>query len=109
VRPRFGVIVNDAVGQRITAEMGVEGVLVLGVQPGSPAAEAGLRGTIRDEDGSIVPGDVIVAIDGRPVGSADDVFRALDRHQPGDVMQVTIVRQGRRATVAVTLGAARGR
>ena len=48
------------------------GVLVRGVEDGSPAASAGLQ-----------PGDVIAEIDRTPVGSVDDLERALARLKPG--------------------------
>ena len=44
-----------------------EGVFVLRVTPGSAAEAAGLRGARIGDDGSFVPGDVIIAIDGKPV------------------------------------------
>jgi S1-C subfamily serine protease len=74
--------------------LGVEvGVLVLNVVEGSPAEEAGL-----------VPGDVIVTIDGEPVEGAGDLLGALRRFGPGDEMPLTVVRDGEETDVAVTLG-----
>ena len=59
----MGLRLNQHIGQRITEELGVQGALVLGVQPGSPAARAGVRGTRRSADGYIIPGDVITKLD----------------------------------------------
>jgi S1-C subfamily serine protease len=70
---------------------------------GSPAAAVGLRGVELAADGRMVPGDIIVAIDGRPVESVARLFARLDDHQVGDAARLTILRDGRKMEVAVTL------
>jgi S1-C subfamily serine protease len=91
-RPQLGIAVgNDAVLRRA----GVPGVLVMSVTPGSPAERAGLRGTSRAEDGSLVLGDVIQGLGGREVGSIDDLFAALERQKAGDVVKVRVLREGK--------------
>jgi S1-C subfamily serine protease len=77
------------------------GVLVLEVQPGSPAEQAGLRGDRKEGP----PGDVIIAVEGDPVFAWEDVLRALGAREPGERMQIEIVRGTDRITVALTLGA----
>jgi 2-alkenal reductase len=84
------------------------GALVSRVLQDGPAAKAGLRGGNRriEVDGRIVTrgGDVIVAIGGRPVTNKDDVARLLiRRYDAGDSATFTIVRDGRRQKVRVTL------
>lgn len=69
---------------QVLAALGVEGVLVLEVPAGSPAAAAGLRPTSRDVFGDLVLGDIIVGLDTRPVGGARDLVAALDERKPGD-------------------------
>lgn len=69
------------------------GALVVSVDPGTPAARAGIR-----------EGDVIVALGGDEVEQVEDLFAALRGREPGDRVDVTIVRDGRRRQVAVTLG-----
>ena len=91
--PDIGVIADDRLGLRLTRQMGVEGVLVLGVRPNSPAAAAGLRGTQRTRTGYI-PGDVITHVDGRKVTTADQFHAALERHGPGESVTLTILREG---------------
>ena len=66
------------------------------VKRGSPADKAGLR-----------DGDVIVAVDGRPVSSADELIITIRKHAPGERIIVTYVRAGNRHTTAVVLGSAR--
>lgn len=73
--------------------LGIEGgVLVLRVPPNSEAALAGLRGSERDASGAVDLGDVIVECDGKSIQSEADLFRALDSHQPGDIVKVVVKR-----------------
>jgi 2-alkenal reductase len=85
------------------------GALIVEVKEGSPALEGGLRGATREVDvlgieGQQTGGDVIVEIDGRPVRSADDVVRIVSFSlEPNDISVFTIVRNGQRKKVALTL------
>jgi S1-C subfamily serine protease len=75
------------------------------VLPGSPAEKAGLRATHRNANGRITLGDLIVAVDGEPVGKANDLFDLLGRHKAGDKVTLTIERDDQRLDVQVTLDA----
>jgi 2-alkenal reductase len=85
------------------------GALIVKVDAGTPAAQAGLRAGDREVEALglrelVTGGDVIVAINGTPVRSADDVVRIVSFSlQPGDVAAFTIVRDGKRRRVAVKL------
>jgi len=76
--------------------------MVMGVRPGAPAADAGLRGAQRAADGSIVSGDVIQKVAGRPVRTAADLHAELERHPVGEPVTLTIWRDGRTMDVQVT-------
>ena len=84
------------------------GALVAKVEPGTPAARAGLQGgsrivTYNGLDVS-VGGDLIVQIGARPIANAQDVSRAVARLEVGDRVAVTILREGTaRRVVQVTL------
>ena len=80
-----------------------QGVVIWQVAPGEAAANAGLRGLTQTENGDVEIGDIIVGIDGNKVANNDDLYRALDKHQVGDTVQVQIMRNGRRMSVAVRL------
>ena len=85
------------------------GALVINVKPGSPGERAGLRGGNSEVDvlgiqNLVTGGDVIVAINGTPVDRADDVVRIVSSLKPKDVAVFTVVRNGHRQKLAVTLG-----
>jgi putative serine protease PepD len=70
------------------------GVFVARVEPGSPAAKAGLRG------------DAIVSVDGRAVTTSNQLADAIARRRPHDRVTLRVVRDGASRTVQVTLGTA---
>ena len=86
------------------------GAVVVLVEAGSPAAKAGLRGASSEgffngDPGVAKNGDVIVAIDGQRVTSADDVLRMVSQQLvPGRRAILTIVRGTQRRRVAIVLG-----
>ena len=104
VRPRLGI---TPANENVARQLGVTGVLILGVAEGSGAARAGLRGTQRDRDGSLILGDIIVGVAGQDVASYDDLVSALEKQKIGDAVPVRILRDNREKTVDVALTAAR--
>ncbi|HSM77666.1 MAG TPA: trypsin-like peptidase domain-containing protein [Bryobacteraceae bacterium] len=86
------------------------GLLILEIVPGSAAEDAGLRGgnrtVIVGNYELTVGGDLITAIDGKPVQRQDDLSRAMARKRAGDTLSLTVIRGGQTRTVKVTLGAA---
>ncbi len=100
VRPVLGIgVAPDHWAQQI----GIEGVPILRVHPNSPAADAGLQGAKRNAWGQITLGDVIVAIEDRPVTNDDQLQSALEHYKPGDEVTVSIVREGKLLTRKVRL------
>lgn len=91
-------ILSDTVAKRAN----LRGVIIDRVEPGGPAANAGLRGLSRQR-GQIGLGDVIVGIDELPVGNYDDLFNALDRYEPGDTVEVKVSRAGEVFAIETTL------
>ncbi len=113
IRPRLGIAAQglDLYPASVRAELGLpdQGVAVIEVQPGSVAARSGVLGsteTLTLEGGLEVPvpGDVIVAIDGEPVDEVEDItLRVTFGSDAGDEVELTIVRDGERISVPVTL------
>ncbi len=103
IRPALGIEVDESVNQRIAELRGVEGVVILRISPGSAAEAAGLKGATVSRDGGIVPGDTIVAIAGKPVDGVGKLLSTLDDHKVGDVVKVTVLREGKKVDVDVAL------
>jgi S1-C subfamily serine protease len=51
----------------------------------------------------IVPGDIITAVDGKPVDSVGKFAARLDEFKAGDRIRLTLLRQGRSVEVSLTL------
>jgi S1-C subfamily serine protease len=100
VRPQLGVVLAD---DSIARRLGVEGALVLRVDPGSGAAAAGFRGTRRTEDGDLLLGDVIQSFGGRSVASSGDLLSALEEKKAGETVSIRYLRDGRPGESRVTL------
>ena len=105
---RKGKVSRPALGVRLAPDqlarqLGLKGALVLEVRPDSPAARAGIRPTRRDEDSRIQLGDLIVGLDDKPVQSANDLYRLVEQHQPGDKVRVTVRREGAEEKLEATL------
>jgi hypothetical protein len=83
----------------------MHGALIVGVQPGGPAATARLIGN-KAAGGLYYGGDVIVSLDANPIPDTDTLTSELAEHKPGDVVDLGIVRCGGiQRTIPVTLGA----
>ena len=102
-RPTLGIEVDEQLNQLMTSRLGVRGVAVLGVDPGSAAAAAGLRGARIQDDGTIVPGDIILAVDGTPVDSVARLLNRLDERDVGDTVELSVLRGGQTTAVRVAL------
>jgi S1-C subfamily serine protease len=69
---------------------GAGGVLVTGVEGGSPAERGGVRG-----------GDIIIGVAGSVVTGIDDLQRSLTEERIGEAVEVVVLREGRQVTVGV--------
>lgn len=99
IQPGLGIsVAHDNLAQRL----GVEGVLILNVQPGSSAETSGLRGT-RRALGEIVLGDVIVAVNGTRIRNFDDLRNELDRYRVGEKIRLTLTRDGKEMDIQAML------
>jgi S1-C subfamily serine protease len=87
------------------------GLLIQEVENGSPAAEAGLRGpgrvvVVGNTYQLGIGGDLIVAVEGHTVDTADALRRAMNKKQSGQLLTLTVYRNGNNVEVKVTLGEA---
>ena len=80
----------------------VEGVPIMQVFPGSAAERAGLTGYTR-RNGRLVPGDVILAVDGTRVHDVDGLRNTLERYAIGQTVKLRVQRDGEEREVPVTL------
>jgi S1-C subfamily serine protease len=102
-RPVIGIGIDEDINRRMTAIMGIKGVVILNVPRGSPAAAAGLQGGVATRDGSIIPGDIITSIEGKPVDSVSKLAARLDDFRVGDKITLTVMRDGKSREVRVIL------
>jgi serine protease Do/serine protease DegQ len=90
-------VVTESVTPEIAETLGMpkdtKGVTVADVTPGSPAEKADLKRT-----------DVILAVNGRPIASLEDLRLTIAQSLPGSKVVLNIVRDGKPRTVEVTLG-----
>ena len=99
----LGVQMNETLSGAIARQLGIQGAAILRVRPGGPAAQVGLRGARFGRQNAIYAGDVIVAMNGKTVDSVDRLLALLDDCKPGEVVQLTVWREGKKISVAVTL------
>ncbi len=80
------------------------GIAIVGVAPGSSAADVGLRPFRRSASGGVIAGDLIVAVDKEPVAALEAMLEQFEQHQPGDTVTLTVLRQGAKVELRVKLG-----
>ncbi len=103
-RPKLGIEPRNVEALSGQVRLPVSyGVLIMAVQPGGAAANAGLRGLVQTENGDVELGDIIVAINGQKISNNDELFGVLDQHQVGETVNVEVIRNGRHTTVPVKL------
>jgi S1-C subfamily serine protease len=107
---RYGKVTRPGIGVQIAEEqiadrLGVKGILVVDVVPGSAAAKAGIRPTRREGSGRVRLGDVITAVDGKKVESPNELFILLENYKVGDVVNISLLRDGKNVQTKVTLEA----
>ncbi|HHW70863.1 MAG TPA: PDZ domain-containing protein [Clostridiales bacterium] len=91
-RPGIGIL-----GREITEEYAKElgypqGIGVVRVMPNGPAHKAG-----------IIPGDVIIGLDGKEVKTFDELSEIIKEHKVGDVVKIKIWRDGEELTIPIKL------
>lgn len=101
-RPGLGIQIAD---EQIAQRFGVTGILVVDVTRGSAASKAGIQPTRRDAEGRLRLGDILVAVDSQKVLTPNDLYLVLEKYKIGDVVTVTLLRDGRTVQARVALEA----
>ncbi len=96
--PGIGIV---AASEGAATRLGLEGVPILRTLPNSSAAQAGLQG-VNPTTG--VVGDVIVAVDGKPVRRLSDLTDELDQIGVGNTAKLGVMRNGSKVTIDVPIG-----
>ncbi|HMA28064.1 MAG TPA: trypsin-like peptidase domain-containing protein [Solirubrobacterales bacterium] len=104
-------VTSESLYPQLADHLGIDsksGALITDVVNGSPADQAGLKGASGETTFQLqhikTGGDVVVAVDGKPVFANNDLSELVAAHKPGDTVTLDILRDGRRAQVQVTLG-----
>ncbi|MED6132329.1 Protease Do-like 8, chloroplastic, partial [Stylosanthes scabra] len=106
---KFGKVVRaglnvDIAPDLIANQLNVRnGALVLQVPKDSVAAKAGLNPTTRGFAGNIVLGDIIVAVDNKPVKNKAELLKALDEYNVGDKVTLLIQRDSQKLELPLQL------
>jgi S1-C subfamily serine protease len=85
-----GVLGLEWLSDRLAVRFGLEGAVVRSVEPGSQAEDLGFQGIRVDRSGRYVLGDVVIAIDDRPVRTVDELRDAFELAGVGGEVVLTI-------------------
>lgn len=100
IQPGIGIV---PVADRYAQRLGIQGVIIRSVNPNGPAERAGLEGLSTSRSGRLIVGDVITAVDGKPVRTLDDLLHAFEDAGVGARVTLTVERDKRRRQTPVTL------
>ena len=106
IRPWLGLSLAPMTitGTSSTKRGKLEGVLVISVQPGSPADSAGIQGTTRDAySGALILGDQIVQVDGTTCSDPEQVSDTVESKSVGEKVTLKVKRGGKYVDITVVL------
>jgi S1-C subfamily serine protease len=103
--PSLGIDTDETLNRAIARQLGVVGVAVLRVPASSINSRAGLQGIRIGPRNSIIPGDVILAVDGKEVDSVARLTARLDDYEVGQTVKLTVWREGKQLTIPAALQA----
>ncbi|MFO0751485.1 MAG: trypsin-like peptidase domain-containing protein [Myxococcota bacterium] len=95
----FGIVLGS---QTLSARFKFTGIAVRSVEPGSPAANAGIIG-VDYANGQAIPGDAIISINGLRVLTQDELTHAVDQLAAGQTATLLVERAGARREVALVV------
>lgn len=103
---QYGEVNRPLIGVELTRPLrNITGAVVLNVVKDSPAESAGIIGTKADNNGNIILGDIIVAVNNDPITTNSDLYLALEKYKAGDEVNVRVKRDDREVMVPIRLKA----
>jgi serine protease Do len=103
-----GMTIIPAIADAMNLDNSQEGVLVIDVESGSPADEAGLKGSLEratvEGQPVMLGGDVIVSFNGESITSMEDLLAQLKQSEPGQTVTLNVLRDGQSIDLTVKLG-----
>ena len=100
---RYGEVRRPVIAADLRQSGYVKGLYVRTVDPGGNAEEAGIQGLAQDSRGRVIIRDVLVGINGAAIRSTSDLYLALEKYQPGDVVTLNLLRGDTRRDVDIRL------
>jgi S1-C subfamily serine protease len=104
-------VTSESLYPQLAEHLGLDteaGALITDVVDDSPADDAGLKGSTGDDTFQLqqvkTGGDVVIAVDGKPVLQNNDLSTLVAAHKPGDSVTLDVLRDGQKESVDVTLG-----
>ncbi len=104
-------VTSESLYPQLAEHLGLDtdsGALISDVVNGSPADDAGLKGSTGEDTFQLqqvkTGGDIVLAVDGKPVLENNDLSQLVAVHKPGDKVTLQILRDGDKQDVEVTLG-----
>jgi S1-C subfamily serine protease len=104
-------VTSESLYPQLADHLGIDaknGAMITDVVSDSPADKAGLKGATGETTFQLqhvkTGGDVVIAVDDKPVFQNNDLSELIALHKPGDTVKLDILRDGQHATVDVTLG-----
>jgi S1-C subfamily serine protease len=104
-------VTSESLYPQLAEHLGLDtdsGALITDVVNGSPADDAGLKGSTGEDTFQLqqvkTGGDLVLAVDGKPVLENNDLSKLVAIHKPGDTVTLDIIRDGNKESVDVTLG-----
>lgn len=101
--PGLGIETDEPLSRAIARQLGVSGAAVVRVPVNSAGARAGLSGVRTGPRDSIIPGDVIVGVNGSEVDSVARLRALLDDFKPGDRVKLKVWRNGKTVEIPAVL------
>jgi len=103
-----GANLTPTTAETMDLDIDTQGVIVQQVTAGSPADEAGIRGSFKpltvDGVEILIGGDVITKVDERPVTTISELSRLIGDYEPGDEITLSVLRDGKQIEIPVQLG-----